>query len=104
MARNINFEINEKLKQARLSRIALEDKNTLLIEFEQTPYRFTVYNTINETIKPIERRFKQFIKDNIILQQIYLIISKNWNNISNNSNYEDNTNKDSITREEIILF
>ena len=60
MTSNIDLEINEKLKEAGLSRIALEDKKTLLIEFEQTPYRFTIYSTINETIKSIERRLKQF--------------------------------------------
>ena len=101
MSGHIDFEINEKLKQSGLSRIALEDKNTLLIEFEKIPYRFTVYNTINETIKPIERRLKQYINDNLILQQIYLIISRNWNKINNHLDYEDNNIDDgSIRREE----
>lgn len=101
MSSSIDFEINDKLKQDGLSRVSMEDKNTLLIEFEQTPYRFTIYKTINETIKPIERRFKQFINNNLILQQIYLLISRNWDRISNNSNYDkDMTGKNSVTREE----
>ena len=79
MVKTIEFDISDNLRNKGISRI-VKDGYTILVEYNDIPIRSTIYNEdITKTTNNLEKQCNKLIDDQLCVQNIIYIVSKNWN-------------------------
>jgi hypothetical protein len=82
---SFDFEISDGLKQRGVSRIA-KDSMTILLVYKNKTVRSAIYKQdFNKTIKSLEKYCSRFIHDQETMQEIILVVSEKWNDLTNNN-------------------
>jgi hypothetical protein len=96
-----DFEVTEVLRQKGIKRLEKQgDTIAITLSDDDKMIRSTIYKSdFNKSIRALKKACSLHIHDNLIVQEIILIISKNWNELINdngNDTPSGNTNAEAI--------
>ena len=99
-----DFEVTEVLRQKGIKRIEKQaDTIAVILSDDDKVIRSTIYKTdFNRSIRALKKECSFHIHDNLIVQEIIMIISKQWSElISDNGNDTPSRNTNGAIYDEI---
>ena len=60
---NTEFNLPEQLREKGVTRIAIENNNTIVVVYNDSPIRCTIYEDYDKTIKSFEKSSKYILQD-----------------------------------------